>query len=133
MSYRRASNCLKTTLKFFVSLIKEPDEERRLFLFSMEGIAPTLSTHRTQAEGALAGGSGLEWNFPWALRAIWFSFPIWLQRLLELYPICLVSQYSDSHFHILTSVKLSFFTPAHILFLSFKHTHTHQVVFMITL
>ena len=60
MSYRRASNCLKITLKVFVSLIKEPDEERRLFLFSMEGIAPTLSTHRTRAEGALAGGSGLE-------------------------------------------------------------------------
>ena len=26
MAYRRASNCLKITLKVFVSLVKEPDE-----------------------------------------------------------------------------------------------------------
>lgn len=60
MSYRRAPNCLKITLKVFVSLIKEPDEREDYSFSSWKVLHPHSVSHRTRAEGALAGGSGLE-------------------------------------------------------------------------
>lgn len=123
MAYRRASNCLNITLKVFVSLVKETDERGDYSFSPWKVLHPYWVTHRTGAQGVLAGVSGLEWNFPWALRAIWFYFPRWLQRLLELYPTCLVSQYSDSHVHILTS-KL-FFSHLPTSSFSLLNTHTH--------
>lgn len=127
MAYRRASNCLNITLKVFVSLVKETDERGDYSSSPWKVLHPHWVTHRTGAQGVLAGASGLAWNFPWALRAIWFYFPRWLQRLLELYPTCLVSQYSDSHVHILTS-KL-FFSHLPTSSFSLLNTHTHTLSF----